>query len=280
MTASEQSAPAALRFDRVVKTFEDFWGRPRVKALDGLDLQIHPGEVFGLLGPNGSGKSTAIKIALGLLFPTSGTVSLDGRSPEDLRTRRELGYLPEESCLHAFLTPQETLDLHGSLHSLSSAERRRRAEELLHMVGLDHVATRQVGELSKGMRRRLGLAQSLIHDPRLIILDEPTSGLDPLGTRQVKDLVLELGRRGKTVILSSHLLADLEGICDRFALLYGGRKLGEGTRDELLVDEGGQRITLESYFLRTVQAAREAGATTSGARGEGTLPTFIGGSTS
>ena len=181
----------------LTKVFSDFWMRARAVAVDGIDFEIRQHEIFGLLGPNGSGKSTTIKMILGLLRPTRGRLSVLGHAPDDVKIKSRIGYLPEESYLYRFLNPMETLDYYGKLFGLERRIRRRRCEELLEMVGLNQVGRRRVGEFSKGMARRLGLAQALVNDPDFLILDEPTSGLDPIGTRQVKDLLLELGRRGR-----------------------------------------------------------------------------------
>ncbi len=227
-------AKPVIECRKLTKVFKDFWMRDRARAVESLSFDIHPHEVFGLLGPNGSGKSTTIKILLGLLRPTSGRVLVFGHSPNDVQTKRRIGYLPEESYLYQFLNARETLDYYGKLFHLDHRTRTRRIDELLDMVGLTHAQFRPVREYSKGMQRRIGLAQALINDPDLLILDEPTTGLDPIGTRQVKDLIIELGRRGKTVLLSSHLLADVEDVVDRMAILYGGSKRDEGTCDDLL----------------------------------------------
>jgi ABC-2 type transport system ATP-binding protein len=232
---------------RLTKVFRDFWMRSRAKAVDDLTLEIHPHEVFGLLGPNGSGKSTTIKLILGLLRPTSGRLLVFGKRPTDVATKRRIGYLPEESYLYPFLNARETLDYYARLFELDHRTRAKRIDELLDMVGLTHAQFRPVREYSKGMQRRIGLAQALINDPDLLILDEPTTGLDPIGTRQVKDLIIELGRRGKTVVLSSHLLSDVEDVVDRMVILYGGRIRGEGTCDELL--EKQTRTTIETDQL-------------------------------
>ncbi len=218
------------------KTFTDFWMRAKARAVDGVDFQIRRHEIFGLLGPNGSGKSTTIKMILGLLNKSSGRLSVFGREPSDVAIKAKIGYLPEESYLYRYLDARETLDYYGRIFGLDRRNRMRRIDELLEMVGLAQVKRRSVGEYSKGMSRRLGLAQALINDPELLILDEPTSGLDPIGTRQVKDLLLELGNRGTTILLSSHLLADVEDVCDRMVILYGGRIHAEGTTEELLAD--------------------------------------------
>ncbi|MBU4459811.1 MAG: ABC transporter ATP-binding protein [Verrucomicrobia bacterium] len=249
----------------LTKVFRDFWRRPRVRAVDGLSLSVGRGEVFGLLGPNGSGKSTTLKMVLGLLRPTKGRLVVAGRPPTDVRAKARIGYLPEESYLYPYLTAGETLDFYGRLFDLGGAERRRRIDELMAMIGLEHARKRLVGEFSKGMARRIGLAQALINDPDLVILDEPTSGLDPLGCRQMKDLILALARRGKTVLLSSHLLADVEDVCDRIVILYNGRVQAAGPIRELLEEKSRCRITLPDLpadvLRRVLAAAREiAGA--------------------
>lgn len=229
------------------KVFKDFWMRDRAKAVNTLSFEIRPREIFGLLGPNGSGKSTTIKMILGLLKPSSGRVAIFGKDPTDVAIKRRIGYLPEESYLYGFLNARETLDYYAKLFEIDLRTRQRRIDELLDMVGLTGAQFRPVREYSKGMQRRIGIAQALINDPDLLILDEPTTGLDPLGTRQVKDLILQLGRRGKTVLLSSHLLADVEDCVDRLVILYGGQKRAEGTCDDLLMTR--TRTTLETDSL-------------------------------
>ena len=227
----------------LTKIFRDFWRRPRVRAVEDLDLLIRPGTVFGLLGPNGSGKSTTIKMILGLLYPTRGRLQVVGRSPRDVEVKKYIGYLPEESYLYAHLSARETLHFFGQLFKLPTTERRKRVDMLLEMVGLKAVAERPVGEFSKGMQRRVGLAQALINDPELIILDEPTSGMDPLGTRDVKELLRTLRARGKTILLSSHQLADVEDVSDELAILYGGRVCREGSANSLLAESEMTQIT-------------------------------------
>lgn len=305
ITASDPLAQSAARNGEPVvtvrgltKVFKDFWGRPKARAVDNVDFVVRKGEVFGLLGPNGSGKSTTVKLILGLLHPTRGHIEVFGHSPRHVATKARIGYLPEESYLYRYLNSRETLSFFGNLFHLSKEERQRRSEQLLEMVGLSQVRLRAVGEFSKGMQRRIGLAQALINDPDLVILDEPTSGLDPIGCREVKDLILALARRGKTVILSSHLLADVEDVCDRVVIYYGGRVQAMGPLKELLAAPDAIRITtpalpretmervldiirkdtsedkvrvdtptqnLESYFLDVVRKARQAAADTSGA---------------
>lgn len=294
----------------LTKVFKDFWGRPKARAVDNVDFEVRRGEVFGLLGPNGSGKSTTVKMLLGLLYPTKGHIEVFGHSPRHVATKARIGYLPEESYLYRYLNSRETLQFFGNLFELPKPDREKRAEQLLEMVGLSQAHLRAVGEFSKGMQRRIGLAQALINDPDLIILDEPTSGLDPIGCREVKDLILALARRGKTVILSSHLLSDVEDVCDRVVIYYGGRIQALGTLQELLAAPDSVRITtptlprstlervleiirqdvaeanvridtptqnLESYFLAVVQKARQAAAETSGATSGARVAAYLRG---
>jgi len=237
---------------QVSKVFKDFWMRDRARAVNSLSFEIRPREIFGLLGPNGSGKSTTIKMILGLLRPTSGRIALFGKNPSDVAVKRRIGYLPEESYLYGFLNARETLEYYAKLFELDHRTRTRRIDELLDMLGLANAQFRPVREYSKGMQRRIGIAQALINDPDLLILDEPTTGLDPIGTRQIKDLILELGRRGKTVLLSSHLLADVEDCVDRLIILYGGTKRAEGTCDELLVSQSRTSIEADTLDEATV----------------------------
>ena len=225
---------AEIEISALSKTFRDFFGRRRVQALDGLSISVKAGEVFGLLGPNGSGKSTAFKIAVGLLRPTSGGVTINGAKPGTLAARKATGFLPEDSTLLPFLTATETLKLHGALAGLSPKEAAGKAAELLDRVDLTSAAKRKVKGFSKGMQRRLGIASVLIADPDVFILDEPTSGLDPLGAVQVKELIAELRAQGKAILISSHLLGELENVCDRVAFLNQGKLLREGTLEELL----------------------------------------------
>lgn len=230
----ENESDVIVETKNLTKTYRDFWGRQKVSALKALDLEIHRGEIFGLLGPNGSGKTTTIKLLLGLLFPTSGEVNILGRPASDVAKNERLGYLPEESYLYRFLNAEETLDFYGRLFNIPATIRRQRVETLIQKVGLESVKKRQLREYSKGMTRRIGLAQALINDPEIILLDEPTSGLDPIGTRQMKDLILQLKERGKTVIMSSHLLGDVQDVCDRVGILYQGELKELGRVEDLL----------------------------------------------
>lgn len=220
----------AVETKGLAKVYRDFWGRDKVRALDDLDLTIHRGEVFGLLGPNGSGKSTTIKLLLGLIFPTKGTATVLGMPVGTPQVNERIGFLPEESYLYRFLNGEETLKFYGRLFKIPSKELKRRVPELLDVVGLDARARkRKLREYSKGMARRIGLAQALINNPDLILLDEPTTGLDPIGTREMKELIVSLKQQGKTVLLCSHLLADVQDVCDRITILFRGKMqtLGE-----------------------------------------------------
>jgi ABC-2 type transport system ATP-binding protein len=218
----------------LTKVYRDFWGRPKVLALKALDLQVFRGEIFGLLGPNGSGKTTTIKLLLGLLFPTEGDAFLFGEPTTNVAKNERIGYLPEESYLYKFLNAEETLHFYGRLFKIPAAERAKRVQRLIDEVGLSGAKHRQLREYSKGMQRRIGLAQALINDPELVLLDEPTSGLDPIGTAEIKDKILALKEQGKTVVLSGHLLADMQDICDRIAILHRGELKELGRVNELL----------------------------------------------
>ncbi len=295
----------------LTKVFSDWWGRSKVKAVDDLNLKIHTNEVYGLLGPNGSGKTTTIKLLLGLLKPTKGRAVIFGGDSTEPKINARIGFLPEESYLYRYLNARETLDFYGRLFDLPAEVRRLRIEALLDMVGLKSAANRVVGTYSKGMARRIGLAAALINDPDLLILDEPTTGLDPIGTRQIKDLILALAQRGKTILLCSHLLADVEDVCDRIAILYGGKIQIEGKVRELLQRSDQRQITtgivsestlakireileaakadysidspvdkLETFFIRTVSAAQQKGFAVSGAESTTKLGDFLVGQAS
>jgi len=280
----------------LTKIFSDWWGRHKVYAVEDLNLQISENEVYGLLGPNGSGKTTTLKMLLGLLYPTKGKALVLGGDSTDPKISARIGFMPEESYLYRYLSARETLDFYGRLFGLPAEVRKMRTEALLDMVGLKAVASRAVGTYSKGMARRIGLAQALINDPDLLILDEPTTGLDPIGTRQIKDLILQLAGRGKTILLCSHLLADVEDVCDRIAILYGGKIQAQGKVKDLLQQTDKRQIItspvsdtvlekikqiiqsenadcvistpvdkLETFFIRTVSEARRQGRSTYGA---------------
>src|SRR5438105_2676040 len=232
----------------LTKVYRDFWGRRKKVALNALDLKINKGEIFGLLGPNGSGKTTTIKLLLGLLFPTGGDAFVFGEPAAKVEKDERIGYLPEESYLYRFLNAEETLDFYGRLFDITPEVRRKRAAELIEMVGLGADKKRILKEYSKGMRQRIGLAQALINDPELVILDEPTSGLDPLGTRWMKDLILDLRGKGKTVLMCSHRLDDVQDVCDRIAILYNGELQTLGEVHKLLEEE--DRVELRASGVR------------------------------
>lgn len=293
----------------LTKIFKDFWLRDKVRAVDAIDFEILRGEVFGLLGPNGSGKSTTIKMILGLLHPTDGKLAVFGNLPRDVQTKKRIGYLPEETYLYKFLTPVETLEYYAKLFHLNRATRKKRIAMLLDMVGLEHAANRPVGEFSKGMMRKVGLAQALINDPEFLILDEPTSGMDPIATDDVKKVIRQLRDRGKTILLCSHLLADVQDVCDRVAMMFGGKIRREGELDGLLqvqdkttITTGAldgvsdeqivavleklgvtdvaldhPRRTLEQVFLEMVDEAQKEGLQTFGARSGRDVAAFLQG---
>jgi ABC-2 type transport system ATP-binding protein len=247
----------AIETISLTKIFSDWWGRAKVYAVDDLNLQVHQNEVFGLLGPNGSGKTTTIKMLLGLLHPTKGHALVLGGQGADPKINARIGFLPEESYLYRFLNARETLDFYGRLFGLAPDVRKMRIEALLEMVGLMAVARRPVGTYSKGMARRIGLAQALINDPDLLILDEPTTGLDPIGTRQIKDLIIKLAERGKTILLCSHLLADVEDVCNRIAILYGGRVQAEGHVADLLQQAEKRQIVTSAISDEAISKVRK-----------------------
>lgn len=232
--ASPESSDVIIETRNLNKIYKDFWGRKKVHAVKSLDIEVRKGEIFGLLGPNGSGKSTTIKLILGLLFPTSGRVLVFDKDATETKKNEKIGYLPEESYLYQFLNAEETLDFYGRLFDMSAEMRKQRVESLLRLVGLQAARYRQLREYSKGMRRRVGLAQALINDPDLILLDEPTTGLDPIGIREMKDLILALRDQGKTVLLCSHQLGDVQDVCDRVAILHQGELKELGRVSDLL----------------------------------------------
>ena len=240
--AAPDAAPVLVVRD-LQKTYLDFWRRPRVHALRGITFDVRPGEIFGLLGPNGSGKSTTIKLLLGLLFPTAGTLTLFGESPRSTAVKARIGYLPEETRLYPALTPVEILRFYAALLHIPPRVARDRIDQLLAMLSLDHAASRPLSSFSKGMTRRVALAQALLNDPDFLVLDEPTSGLDPYSTRQTKDLILHLASRGKTILTTSHLLPDVQDTCHRLAILQNGVILAQGALSDLLPDASLTRFT-------------------------------------
>jgi ABC-2 type transport system ATP-binding protein len=271
MTAQASPSPveqgvAAIETVGLTKVYPGFLASQSVTALNSLDLTVKRGEIFGLLGPNGSGKTTTIKLLLGLINPTSGTAALLGKPAGDQISRRNIGYLPEETYLYRFLNARQTLDFYGRLFNMNRAQRAKAMEFYLDFVGLDRaVRRRRLSTYSKGQARRVGLAQALLNDPELVILDEPTSGLDPLGTLEMKNLIKELKRAGKTVLLSSHNLSDVEDVCDRICILYRGKIEVEGTIDQLLEMRDVFKIEARNVPAavqgRMVELLQESGAT-------------------
>ena len=223
-----------IKTEQLSKTFVSSFRKHKIEAVKNLDLKINKGEVFGLLGPNGSGKSTTAKMLLGLLAQTSGKISILGYNPDNIQIKSKIGFLPEETYLYRFLNAEETLDFFGKIFNIKRKERKIRIAKLLETVGLLHSKKRPVREYSKGMRRRLGFAQALVNDPELLILDEPTSGLDPIGTAEMKQLIVNLRNEGKTILMNSHLLADVEEVCDKIGILYKGEMLAEGNLKKML----------------------------------------------
>ncbi|HLP09410.1 MAG TPA: ABC transporter ATP-binding protein [Opitutaceae bacterium] len=290
-TATRQPA---IEVRRLTKDYPLAGGRQRVRAVDDISLRVFPGEVFGLLGPNGSGKSTTLKALLGLLTPTLGECFLAGRPGSDPAAHRAIGYLPEAPYFPRFLNGRELLRFHARLAGVPRAGREQRIDHLIERVGLARAADRRVGSYSKGMLQRIGLAQALVADPPILILDEPTAGVDPVGAADIAALVLEQKARGKTILLCSHLLSQIEEVCDRVAILHRGRLLAEGALDELLGHSGRQSLVVENlpaeelaafgewlaqrggrlhaverpatrldrYFLETVERAERAGEAT------------------
>ena len=310
--AGTTESSIVVQAEGLTKIFRDFWNRPKAHAVNGIDFKVRQGQIFGLLGPNGSGKSTTVKMILGLLYPTRGVLKVFGKDPQDVEIKSRIGYLPEETYLYRYLTATETLDFYGSLFGMDATMRKERSEQLLNMVGLAHAFNRPVGEFSKGMARRIGLAQALINDPDLVILDEPTSGLDPIGCREVKDVIRLLASRGKTVILCSHLLADVQDLCDDVMVLYGGKVRANGALSDILQLDDKTRVVcptlseqtveelrswllahgvkapgdiavdhpvrnLEDFFLEVVRKAREQNVGTSGAQANGEVPEYLAG---
>jgi len=279
---------AIISFDNLTKTYKDFWGRKKGAALKGVNLEIQEGQIFGLLGPNGSGKTTALKLILGLLFPTSGKIRVFDKSPRDVRIKKNIGFLPEESYLYPFLSGEELLDFSCQLINIKGKERKKRVNDVLKTVGLGDARKRPLKDYSKGMARRVSFAQVLVKDPKLVILDEPTIGLDPFGAMEMKEIILNLKRQGKTILLSSHLLTEIQPLCDRVGILYDGELIKTGKVDELLsigdeleiitkgLDEKGKaeitevikkrqaelvsidhpKESLESLFMKTIDKSR------------------------
>jgi ABC-2 type transport system ATP-binding protein len=236
---------SAISIQNLTKVFPIPFRRERITAVRNLSLDVEPGQVYGLLGPNGSGKSTTMKIVLGLVSPSAGSTRIFGRDSREVESREEVGFLPENPYFYKFLTGEEALFFYGKICGMRGAKLRDRAGELLNLVGLEHARDRRLAGYSKGMLQRIGLAQALIQQPRLLVLDEPTAGVDPAGSREIRDLILDFKKRGITVLLCSHLLSQVQEICDRVGILHKGVLVREGRLDELISIENQTEIILE-----------------------------------
>ncbi len=238
----------AISIQSLTKEFTNpsVFSRGKITAVKNLTLSVGTGQVYGLLGPNGSGKSTTMKIVLGLVTPTSGRTFIFGRDSRDVESREAVGFLPENPYFYKFLTGSETLDFYGKLCGLGGKLLRERSRELLALVGLEDAADRRVGGYSKGMLQRIGLAQALVQEPRLLVLDEPTAGVDPAGSHEIRDLILRLKQRGITVMLCSHLLSQVQEICDRIGIMNHGKLIREGALNDLISIENQTELVLEN----------------------------------
>jgi len=247
-----------IEIENLSKDYEvGFWKKKKVRALDRLNLQIESGQIFGFLGGNGAGKTTTIKILMSLIFPTEGNAKILGRDISDVKMRASIGYCPENPYFYDYLTARELMNYFGELFGLDSATRKRKSEELLSKVGLEEKDwSKQLRKFSKGMLQRVGLAQSLINDPEIVFLDEPMSGLDPIGRREIRELIAELRMQGKTVFMSTHILSDIEALCDNVAILRQGKLAATGKLDDLLMQSGERQsfeITVKGVSKENLQ---------------------------
>jgi ABC-2 type transport system ATP-binding protein len=227
---------AVVCVEEIVKDFRPGFGLRRMRVLDGVSFEVHDGEIFGFVGPNGAGKTTTLKLLMGLIRPTAGRASILGCDVEESEFRDQIGFLPENPYFYPFLTAREILDFYARLSGVESAGRRERVEELLEMVNLTHAADARLRTYSKGMLQRVGVAQALIHDPKVVFLDEPMSGLDPIGRKEIRDVILSLRAAGKTVFMNTHILSDVEMICDRVAIIVKGTIRRQGRIEDVLPD--------------------------------------------
>jgi ABC-2 type transport system ATP-binding protein len=238
------TSPPAVTVENLTKVFKSGLGKPTFVAVRDLSLTVQPGEVYGLIGPNGSGKSTTMKAILGLLSPTQGRTSIFGKSSTEVASRIDVGFLPENPYFYKHLSGMETLLFYGRLCSMSGRDLKDKAREMLALTGLEDAADRRVSGFSKGMLQRLGLAQALLHQPRLIVLDEPTAGVDPAGSRKIRDLIMGFKARGITVLVTSHLLEQIQEVCDRVGIMAHGRMVREGRLDDLIAVENETELVL------------------------------------
>ncbi|HWB60168.1 MAG TPA: ABC transporter ATP-binding protein [Chthoniobacteraceae bacterium] len=247
----------AISIRNLTKVYPIPFKRERVTAVKNLSLDVEPGQVYGLLGPNGSGKSTTMKIVLGLVPPTDGTTQIFGRDSSAVDSHEDVGFLPENPYFYKFLTGYETLIFYGKICGLSGKALKDRAGELLKLVGLENARDRRLGGYSKGMLQRIGLAQALVQEPRLLVLDEPTAGVDPAGSREIRDLILDFKARGITVMLCSHLLGQVQEICDRIGILNHGELVREGSLDELISIENQTEMIIEDASPEVLEEIRQ-----------------------
>ena len=261
-----------LEVEGLRKVFHIGFFRKRVEAVNGTSFKVKRGEIFGLLGPNGAGKTTTIKAILRLIFPTEGEIRIFGRSADDREAAKRVGYMPENPYVYQYLKPLEFLDLCGRLVGIPKTDRRARSEEMIDKVGLRDAMDRPIGKFSKGMMQRIGLAQALLHDPELLVLDEPMSGLDPIGRKEVRDLLVEQRERGKTLLFTSHILSDVELLCDRVVIMQQGEITSEGQVHDLLETAGRQvEIRLSSASQALKDSLRSRGTILDGGAGHLTL---------
>ena len=261
-------ASAAIEFEGLTKDYPvGFWQAKKRRALDNLSLRVETGEVLGFLGPNGAGKTTALKLLVGLIFPTAGTARILGQPISDVNMHRKIGFLPEQPYFYDYLTAPELLDYFARFYGFNAAERRERVDRYLKKVGLEDARKTQLRKYSKGMLQRAGLAQAILHDPEVVILDEPMSGLDPVGRREVREIILDLKREGRTILFSTHILSDAEMICDRVAVLVGGKLRGVGSPEQIVsVKTHGMEILFEPRDGQSLPAAFAGKATSIGNR--------------
>lgn len=262
----------AIEIEKLSKEYpHGFLHLKKKKSLEDLTMSVEAGEVFGFLGPNGAGKSTTIKLLMRLIFPTAGTARILGKSIDDVAMHGSIGYLPEQPYFYDYLTAHEVLDYFARFHNLKSVDRAARVEAMLKKVGLDTAKKIQLRKYSKGMLQRVGLAQAILHEPQVVVLDEPMSGLDPLGRREVRDIILELKREGRTVLFSTHVLSDAEMLCDRVGVIVGGKLRGIGAPGEL-VDMKAQGMEILFELASAGNLALLANATRTGDRYRVQLP--------
>lgn len=250
-------APCAVSVENLTKIFKIGMTKKGLLAVRDLSFKVNQGEVYGLIGPNGCGKSTTMKVMLGLLKATQGRATIFGNNSENVASRSHVGFLPENPYFYKHLTGRETLRFYGKLCGMSGSELSDRTEAMLKLTGLTHAAERRVGGYSKGMLQRVGLAQALIHEPKLLILDEPTAGVDPEGSRRIRDLILEFKQKGLTIVVTSHLLEQIQEVCDRVGIMSNGRMVKEGKLDDLISVENQTEIILEDASPELLSSIRD-----------------------